>query len=68
MANQPGRHRYAVSIHAAREGGDELLQGEDEGRYQFQSTPPARAATPVQVKLPGQLGVSIHAAREGGDR
>src|ERR1022692_1914912 len=33
----------------------------------FQSTPPARAATPSHCQLPLAISVSIHAAREGGD-
>ena len=39
----------------------------DRGEVPFQSTPPARAATPTGAPAGGAVGVSIHAAREGGD-
>ena len=35
--------------------------------WPFQSTPPARGATPVRVKCPAADAISIHAPREGGD-
>ena len=34
-----------ISIHAAREGGDPIPQGEYARMWQFQSTPPVKAAT-----------------------
>ena len=34
-----------ISIHAAREGGDENICPHNEVRYLFQSTPPVKAAT-----------------------
>ena len=33
----------------------------------FQSTPPARGATPVKIHITTCLSISIHAPREGGD-
>ena len=34
----------------------------------FQSTPPARGATPAGRRERPEYGISIHAPREGGDR
>ena len=55
-----------ISIHAAREGGDQspfsLLR-----YYLFQSTPPVKAATCNRHKCRVHSSISIHAAREGGD-
>ena len=56
-----------VSIHAAREGGDSPSAWANREAGVFQSTPPARAATPGHNASLSILGVSIHAAREGGD-
>ena len=37
-------------------------------KFEFQSTPPVKAATAAEGKKAGVIGViSIHAAREGGD-
>ena len=55
-----------VSIHAAREGGD-CGTVSRYCRREFQSTPPARAATPAPRPRTWRARVSIHAAREGGD-
>ena len=57
-----------VSIHAARAGGDESRSSSVHESVQFQSTPPARAATACAWRrLRCRLRVSIHAARAGGD-
>ena len=56
-----------ISIHAPREGGDggrnfvRVLAGG------FQSTPPARGATPSSSNARLRYMISIHAPREGGD-
>ena len=42
---QQQQQSQAISIHAAREGGDDNLALCDIGRGQFQSTPPVKAAT-----------------------
>ena len=38
-------HRYAISIHAPREGGDPIPYLNQLAYSEFQSTPPARGAT-----------------------
>ena len=59
---------YAViSIHAAREGGDETGGGFVAIELLFQSTPPVKAATPQRRVRHPCCAISIHAAREGGD-
>ena len=57
-----------ISIHAPREGGDDLKQGSPITPYQFQSTPPARGATLRKEQHPDMVYISIHAPREGGDK
>ena len=56
-----------ISIHAAREGGDLLYRHPLKYDQRFQSTPPVKAATSKNDKLPSSAQISIHAAREGGD-
>ena len=56
-----------VSIHAAREGGDRSPTLQATPNWEFQSTPPARAATDLLTTHKLKSCVSIHAAREGGD-
>ena len=56
-----------ISIHAPREGGDHRQHGHREAVSRFQSTPPARGATPEALKGVVSSGISIHAPREGGD-
>ena len=58
----------AISIHAAREGGDETGGGFVAIELLFQSTPPVKAATEFITIRRGKVEISIHAAREGGDR
>ena len=56
-----------ISIHAPREGGDDLQECMDDCPAGFQSTPPARGAT-LQTNFYGaNVWISIHAPREGGD-
>ena len=55
-----------ISIHAAREGGDEYVSDAYK-RQGFQSTPPVKAATSVTIPKDERGNISIHAAREGGD-
>ena len=62
-----GVGRDAISIHAAREGGDETGGGFVAIELLFQSTPPVKAATRQKAALSATRGISIHAAREGGD-
>ena len=57
-----------ISIHAAREGGDDAVRGVLEYISKFQSTPPVKAATGVRQMFLLVSSISIHAAREGGDR
>ena len=56
-----------ISIHAAREGGDETGGGFVAIELLFQSTPPVKAATDSECQDCRFVGISIHAAREGGD-
>ena len=56
-----------ISIHAAREGGDELCERAEETYKEFQSTPPVKAATFTLTSIIRSHSISIHAAREGGD-
>ena len=57
-----------VSIHAPRAGGDLIWTDVSETNLPFQSTPPARGATPPNGLTYGDLArVSIHAPRAGGD-
>ena len=56
-----------ISIHAAREGGDNLFGGRQTQRHVFQSTPPVKAATDFPCSFHPSACISIHAAREGGD-
>ena len=56
-----------ISIHAPREGGDGVLTSRVMRPTLFQSTPPARGATPVQIGVVRLEDISIHAPREGGD-
>ena len=57
----------AISIHAAREGGDVGNACSETLTAAFQSTPPVKAATGFTSKLNLHKYISIHAAREGGD-
>ena len=56
-----------ISIHAAREGGDDVDYIDKLTHTLFQSTPPVKAATPADADMPLSPDISIHAAREGGD-
>ena len=56
-----------ISIHAAREGGDQGVLLLMSSLVQFQSTPPVKAATLWKENERSVFGISIHAAREGGD-
>ena len=56
-----------ISIHAAREGGDESHEYSPNSRIVFQSTPPVKAATVRSFARGTVYRISIHAAREGGD-
>ena len=60
-------HSGAISIHAAREGGDTIRMRILFKCGVFQSTPPVKAATIWDIAFLTMLGISIHAAREGGD-
>ena len=57
-----------ISIHAPREGGDSRNSAAAQRQKGFQSTPPARGATPSSVFDNKILMISIHAPREGGDQ
>ncbi len=56
-----------ISIHAAREGGDQTRQSKTLCPLPFQSTPPVKAATGGRGYTDSLSPISIHAAREGGD-
>ena len=57
-----------ISIHAPREGGDHFIQLHVRLQVTFQSTPPARGATPqLSATFINIVDISIHAPREGGD-
>ena len=56
-----------ISIHAAREGGDQMRSFTTPIFQVFQSTPPVKAATVAVAPFEGFSFISIHAAREGGD-
>ena len=56
-----------ISIHAAREGGDDAGFMRTQLEPLFQSTPPVKAATRALRGCVCGAGISIHAAREGGD-
>ena len=58
---------FAISIHAAREGGDDGKRWYNLGIPKFQSTPPVKAATGRFGFDYADADISIHAAREGGD-
>ena len=57
----------SISIHAPREGGDIAPPPFNISPDQFQSTPPARGATPIVLAPVALPDISIHAPREGGD-
>ena len=57
----------AISIHAAREGGDDRQKFFGYYKVEFQSTPPVKAATMQTCRCHPTNAISIHAAREGGD-
>ena len=56
-----------ISIHAPREGGDDLPAPGMPKYREFQSTPPARGATALTLMRFSLDDISIHAPREGGD-
>ena len=56
-----------ISIHAAREGGDPVMIALYNDVFEFQSTPPVKAATSLTLNFENLMDISIHAAREGGD-
>ena len=56
-----------ISIHAAREGGDDDFVPFELKSVAFQSTPPVKAATAESHRKRDAKDISIHAAREGGD-
>ena len=57
-----------ISIHAAREGGDDGKHITMWNLIEFQSTPPVKAATNCRNTFYVTINISIHAAREGGDK
>ncbi len=57
-----------ISIHAPREGCDGMMIATTMQSARFQSTHPARGATPHVGQRPVQQAISIHAPREGCDR
>ena len=59
--------RIEISIHAPREGRDELHETDVDVTVKFQSTRPARGATKAIGLSPPGKNISIHAPREGRD-
>ena len=66
MRNTPNNSPQ-ISIHAPREGGDHKKLLRTFFEHLFQSTPPARGATPENWQEQEIRIISIHAPREGGD-
>ena len=60
-------HQVWISIHAPREGGDSASRSLYTPSAIFQSTPPARGATPAVPGADDDSDSSVHAPREGGD-
>ena len=58
----------AISIHALREEGDQLVALVAVERLEFLSTPSARRATKAAASAVLMLAISIHALREEGDQ
>ncbi len=56
-----------VSIHASREGRDDVGDGYTLANFRFQSTRPVKDATKGKDSFLALLNVSIHASREGRD-
>ena len=67
MFNAPIPRICLISIHAPREGGDFSKGAVLMTAATFQSTPPARGATPAERVIISAERISIHAPREGGD-
>ena len=67
QAEQLKKAELAISIHAAREGGDGRPRLPSSCTEIFQSTPPVKAATWTLSATLYKPKISIHAAREGGD-
>ena len=63
----PQPNKRGISIHAPGEGGDNQTMTSLETILSFQSTPPARGATPTGGIFYLLSGISIHAPCEGGD-
>ena len=61
------KQHEGISIHAPREGGDFTSSRKLLISIRFQSTPPARGATPDICATSVCVIISIHAPREGGD-
>ena len=61
-------HVRNISIHTPREGSDHLFDDALGNRRRFQSTLPARGATPGQVTARRAEKISIHTPREGSDQ
>ena len=58
---------HAISIHAPREGSDLIKLSRRSSKALFQSTLPARGATPPSPTQLCRAAISIHAPREGSD-
>ena len=67
MAIEPKDSGRAISIHALREEGDQLIYRGATQVALFLSTPSARRATRPLCPVWPRRGISIHALREEGD-
>ena len=56
-----------ISIHAPRTGSDKMADEWKEWAEEFQSTLPARGATPMDFSIAPSVDISIHAPRTGSD-
>ena len=68
MAIEPKDSGRAISIHALREEGDQLIYRGATQVALFLSTPSARRATRPLCPVWPRRGISIHALREEGDQ
>ena len=57
----------SISIHAPREGGDNLSRGYKPQTKDFNPRPPRGGRLEGIMQLAAASGISIHAPREGGD-
>ena len=67
LDNRQGGQMQMISIHAPRTGSDKMADEWKEWAEEFQSTLPARGATPMDFSIAPSVDISIHAPRTGSD-